>query len=194
MDEQLQPEKNIQQRTKNYPNLSIIILILSISLVCISIGLIFLNDFIKISLSLFFVSLMLIILSYNLIHFFNLFYIFAIFTLTIYSLVATYAFENTDLLYQTPIIIFIYNLILFLGKYFDNKKISNKLNNIFSYSLITLLIISNIILISLWNYISNIYLILSLMLLTLIFLIYNFIYINVFIKKIINKDNKKSLD
>ena len=139
---------------------------------------------------LFIVSCLSVILSYNFLKFYNISYLLLIFILSIYSLIATYAFNNNDLLYQAPILCFLFNIILVSGKFLDLKKVSNKKFNITSFIILPLLLISNIVLISLFSLINYKLLTLILMCLNLVFIIYNLVYLVIFSNKIVSLTSK----
>lgn len=190
IDDRIELTRKQRFANKVHPNGSLILMFVIIILLGVAIGTIYLDNFVKVSMCLFIVSCLLVILSYNFLKFYNISYLLLIFILSIYSLIATYAFNNNDLLYQVPILCFLFNIILVCGKFLDLKKVSNKKFNITSFILLPLLLISNIVVISLFTLINYKLLTLVLMCLNLVFIIYNLVYLIIFNNKIVSLSSK----
>lgn len=178
-----------EKNKKTYPYLAFMLLIFSILFLGLSICLLFVENFIKVSLTIAIISSLLFIISHNLNRSLNGFYFITLMILIIYALVSTYAFSNEDLIFHGFILIFCFNLIYIIGKIFDLRKKRNKPTTVVSCILLPILFVSNIVLFSLYTILGYMITTLCMISLNIIFLLYDISYEYIFF---IKHDDKKS--
>lgn len=183
-------DKNNGDKKKTYPFLSFFLLIFSILLLGLSLCLLFVEDFIKVSLTLSIVSSLLFIISHNLNKSLNVFYFVFLMILVIYALISTYAFKNEDLMFHGFIVLFCFNLIYIIGKIFDLKKIENNVFLISSFVFLPILLISNIVLFSLYSILGYMITTILMICISIIFLLYDITYEYLFFIKTYDKKSE----
>lgn len=180
-------DKNNGNKKKTYPFLAFFLLIFSILLLGLSLCLLFVEDFIKVSLTLSIISSLLFIISHNLNKSLNVFYFVFLMILIIYALISTYAFKNEELMFYGFIVLFCFNLIYIIGKVFDLRKIDNKAFLISSFIFLPILLVSNIVLFSLYSILGYMITTILMICISIIFLLYDITYEYLFFVKTFDK-------
>ena len=183
-------DKNNGDKKKTYPFLAFFLLIFSILLLGLSLCLLFVEDFIKVSLTLSIISSLLFIISHNLNKSLNVFYFVFLMILIIYALISTYAFKNEELMFYGFIVLFCFNLIYIIGKIFDLRKIDNKPFLISSFIFLPILLISNIVLFSLYSILGYMITTILMICISIIFLLYDITYEYLFFIKTFDKKSE----
>lgn len=183
-------DKNNGDKKKTYPFLAFFLLIFSILLLGLSLCLLFVEDFIKVSLTLSIISSLLFIISHNLNKSLNVFYFVFLMILIIYVLISTYAFKNEELMFHGFIVLFCFNLIYIKGKIFDLRKIDNKAFLISSFIFLPILLVSNIVLFSLYSILGYMITTILMICISIIFLLYDITYEYLFFIKTFDKKSE----
>ena len=183
-------DKNNGNKKKTYPFLAFFLLIFSILLLGLSLCLLFVEDFIKVSLTLSIISSLLFIISHNLNKSLNVFYFVFLMILIIYALISTYAFKNEELMFRGFIVLFCFNLIYIIGKIFDLRKIDNKAFLISSFIFLPILLVSNIVLFSLYSILGYMITTILMICISIIFLLYDITYEYLFFIKTFDKKSE----